>query len=95
MINNTINFSWNDVKNKQLKTDRGLCFEDFIIQVSQDNILDIIKHPNSTKYPSQYIYIVELQGYVCMIPCVKSEAGVFLKTIIPSRKMHKKYRESK
>jgi hypothetical protein len=35
--------------------------------------------------------IVEIDGYACLVPYVDNEEGVFLKTIIPSRKATKKY----
>ena len=35
---------------------------------------------------------VELMGYVCMVPYVKNNDEIYLKTIIPSRKMHKHYK---
>ena len=91
MNKNTNTFSWSEDKNKQLKAERGLCFEDFISQVDADNVLDLIKHPNAEKYPNQIIYVIELMGYVCMVPSVKEGSQVFLKTIIPSRKMQKIY----
>ena len=31
-------------------------------------------------------------GYVCMVPYVKNDDEIYLKTIIPSRKMQKHYR---
>ncbi|SMN00938.1 hypothetical protein SPONN_2048 [uncultured Candidatus Thioglobus sp.] len=95
MSNNIDTFFWNKDKNKQLKIERGLCFEDFISQVDADNILDLIKHPNAEKYPNQSIYIVELMGYVCMVPCIREDGQIFLKTIIPSRKMQKMYGNEK
>jgi hypothetical protein len=58
----------------------------------EDKIIDTIKHPNKGKYPDQSIYIVELMGYVCMVPYVKNNDEIYLKTIIPSRKMHKHYK---
>ena len=76
-----------------MKNERGVCFEDVITQLESGNILDIIKHPNEEKYPNQKIYILLLQGYVHMVPYVKIEKEIFLKTIVPSRKMNKLYGE--
>ena len=76
-----------------MKNERGVCFEDVITQLESGNILDIIKHPNEEKYPNQKIYILLLQGYVYMVPYVKIEKEIFLKTIVPSRKMNKLYGE--
>ena len=48
-------------------------------------------HPNQEKYPSQQIVIIELNNYVYLVPFVQDGNEVFLKTIIPNRKMKKKY----
>ena len=88
----SINFKWNLEKNKSLIKDRGVCFEDVITTIYEDKIIDTIKHPNKDKYPDQSIYIVELMGYVCMVPYVKDNDEIYLKTIIPSRKMHQHYK---
>lgn len=86
-----MNYKWNLEKNELLKQERGVCFEDVVTQIYEDNILDIIKHPNIEKYPNQKIYIIFLQNYTYMIPFVNSNDEIFLKTIVPSRKMHKLY----
>ena len=87
-----MNFLWNQEKNDILKLERDVCFEDVVTLINDNKILDIIKHPNQLKYPEQKIYIVLLQGYVHMVPFVRSEREIFLKTIVPSRKMHKIYK---
>ncbi len=90
----SINFKWNLEKNELLKEERGLCFEDVTNVIYENRVIDIIKHPNQEKYPNQTIYIVELMGYVCMVPYVKEGNEIFLKTIIPSRKMRRYYKEN-
>ena len=88
----SINFKWNLEKINFLIKDRDICFEDVVTTIYEDKKIDIIKHPNKEKYPDQSIYIVELMGYVCMVPYVKNNDEIYLKTIIPSRKMHKHYK---
>ncbi len=39
----------------------------------------------------QKIFIVDIDEYVFLVPFVEDDEGIFLKTIIPSRKMTKKY----
>jgi hypothetical protein len=51
----------------------------------------VIEHPNQEKYPSQRIFIIEISQYVYLVPFVESDEEIFLKTIIPSRKLKKKY----
>ena len=87
-----MNFKWNIEKNQLLKENRGVCFEDVVAQIQDDKVLDIIKHPNVEKYPKQKMYIVLLQNYVHIVPFVKNDDEIFLKTIVPSRKMNKKYK---
>jgi len=54
-------------------------------------LLDIIEHPNTKKYPNQRIFIVDIDDYAYLVPFVETEERVFLKTVIPSRKMTKRY----
>ncbi len=87
-----MNFKWDVEKNKLLKSERNVCFEDVIALIYEDKVLDIIVHPNREKYPHQQIYIVRIQGYVDMVPYVKNDDEIWLKTIVPSRKMNKLYK---
>ena len=87
-----MNFKWDVEKNKLLKNERNVCFEDVIALIYEDKVLDIIVHPNREKYPHQQIYIVRIQGYVHMVPFVKNDDEIWLKTIVPSRKMNKLYK---
>jgi hypothetical protein len=43
------------------------------------------------KYPNQKMLIVNINNYAYIVPFVRDEKYIFLKTIIPSRKMTKKY----
>ena len=80
-------------KNEQLKTQRDISFEDVILAIESGKLLDDIEHPNKEKYPHQNIFIilVEIKDYVYLVPYVEDETSIFLKTIIPSRQMNKKY----
>ena len=84
---------WNNEKNEILKNKRDISFEDILYYIEHGKLLSIIKHPNQKKYPDQKIYIVEINNYAYLIPFVKSENEIFMKTIIPSRKATKKYLE--
>jgi len=57
----------------------------------QDGLLDTIVHPNRKKYPNQKVFIVNVEDYAYLVPFVETEEYIYLKTIIPSRKMTKKY----
>lgn len=85
-------FQWDEEKNRQVQAERGICFEDIVIAIHEGKLLDVVKHPNQAKYPDQLLYIVELMDYVYMVPFVKDRETMFLKTIIPSRKLKKMYK---
>ena len=84
-------FSWNHDKNEWLKKNRAICFEDIVLRVNSDHVLSIANHPNQEKYPGQKIMIINVDGYAYMVPFILQEKGIFLKTIIPSRKYTKKF----
>jgi uncharacterized DUF497 family protein len=87
--------TWNSEKNKLLKTERSVSFEDVVFHMMAGDILDTKQHPNQERYPGQKIHVIAIEEYVYLVPFVESEDEVFLKTIIPSRKASKAYRESK
>ena len=37
-------FDWNDEKNKFIKKQREICFEDFVQAFNDNKVLDIIEH---------------------------------------------------
>ena len=84
-------FAWNSEKNAQLVKERGISFERVIYHIERNEILDIIRHPNSSKYPDQRMFILDIGNYAYLVPFVETESEVFLKTIIPSRKATRKY----
>lgn len=59
--------------------------------IQSEDVLDVIEHDVSGKYQGQRILVVNVEGYVCLVPFIESENSIFLKTIIPSRKMAKRY----
>lgn len=87
-------YSFSPEKNHKLIEERGISFEEIISAIENDQILDIVEHPNPEKYENQKIYVVAAREYVYLVPFVADEAGnVFLKTIIPSRKAKQRYEE--
>ena len=80
-------------KNEILKSSRDISFEDVILALENGYLLDDIEHPNKEKYPNQNIFIIliQIKDYVYLVPYVEDDKSIFLKTIIPSRKMNKKY----
>ena len=84
-------FRWNEGKNKKLKEERGVCFEDVVLKIAKGEILDLLEHHNQEKYAGQKIFVVEFDNYAYLVPFIETEEELFLKTIIPSRKATKKY----
>lgn len=85
-------FDWSTTKNQQLIDGRGISFENVVSAIEQGGLLDVLEHPNRSRYPGQLIYVVEIEGYVHLVPVVaQADGGRFLKTIIPSRKATREY----
>ena len=61
------------------------------MHVESGDLLDVIEHPNKSIYSHQKILIVKIEAYVYSVPFVEDGDERFLKTIIPSRKLTKKY----
>ncbi len=87
-----LHYEFSSEKNQLLIKERAISFEDIVAALSNGKLLDIIDHQNTVKYPKQKIYIIDINGYVYLVPFVrKDKQTVFLKTIFPSRKLTKKY----
>lgn len=87
----SIIFDWDSEKNELLITSRGVSFEEVVAILENGDALDVIEHPNQDKFSHQQMYVVEINGYVYLVPFVKDKNRVFLKTIFPNRKAQKKY----
>ncbi len=88
-------FAWNPEKNEELIKERGISFERVVQHIGNEQVLDVIKHPNTSKYPNQRMFILEIDNYAYLVPFVENNSEIFLKTIIPSRKATRKYLEVK
>lgn len=84
-------FRWNSRKNELLKASRGVSFEDVVLAIETGGLLDVVGHPNPTRYPNQGLFVVAVSSYVYLVPHVEEVDYVFLKTIIPSRKATREY----
>ncbi len=84
-------FRWDNEKNEWLKQNRGVCFEEVVILIEREDVLEIVDHPNQNKYPGQKIATVKIGVYAYLVPYMQESDGIFLKTIIPSRKATNKY----
>lgn len=84
-------FRWNNEKNEWLKKHPGVCFEQVVILLAREEVLEVVEHPNQEKYPGQRIAIVKINDYAYLVPYVQDGEEIFLKTIMPSRKATSKY----
>ena len=82
-------------KNELLKQSRGIGFEEIISAIDAGKVLDVYDHPDQVNYLGQKIYVVEALDYIYLVPFVRNDEGIFLKTIIPSRKAKKLYQGEK
>lgn len=83
-------YKWDKTKDKVLKETRGVSFSDILRILETKNYLDIVENTNKN-HLGQKMYIVVIANYVYYIPFVEDSEKIFLKTIIPSRKLTKKY----
>ena len=84
-------FRWDNEKNEWLKNNRGVSFEQVVILIEREDVLETIEHPNQKKYPGQKIAILKIEDYTYLVPYVQESEEIFLKTVIPSRKATSKY----
>jgi uncharacterized DUF497 family protein len=82
-------FEWSYEKNLLLIESRGVSFEDALSAIESGGLLSDQPHPNRIKYPSQRMMVVAIRGYAYLLPYVPDGERIFLKTLIPSRKMTK------
>jgi uncharacterized DUF497 family protein len=83
-------YKWNEEKNKQLKKQRNITFEEIVTSILNEKVIDTIDNPSSN-FDNQKCYIIEIDNYIWSIPFVKNGNEVFLKTAFPSRKHTKIY----
>ncbi len=74
-------FDWNEKKNQLLKEKRNITFEEIVLAVANDQLLDIVEHPDKSKYPDQQLLIVEVLNYAYVVPFVDNDETYFQKTI--------------
>jgi len=80
--------NWDAEKNKILKHERGISFEETAYLIESGRIIGI---EENHAHPNQKLYILEIDNYAFVVPFVESDQEIFLKTAFPSRKFTKKY----
>lgn len=83
-------YEWNEEKNQQLLATRGVGFEEVVIAIQHGYLLGVV-NGKVPKYEHQRIFVVFIDGYTYAVPFVEDKEKVFLKTIYPSRMLHKQF----
>jgi len=60
-------FRWSHKKNDALKIERHISFEEMVLAIEIDGLLDELRHPNTEKYPNQSIFVVAFDDYVYLV----------------------------
>jgi uncharacterized DUF497 family protein len=84
-------FRWSHEKNERLKAERNISFEEIVLAIEADGLLDIVAHSNPGKYPRQRMFVVAVEHYAYLVPFVEEADHYFLKTVIPNRKATRDY----
>lgn len=84
-------YDFSPEKDKLLKRERGLGFEDVIALIEGGQAFLATRNSNP-KYPHQFIFEVEIGGYIHIVPFVVDGTCAYLKTVYPSRKATKRRR---
>jgi uncharacterized DUF497 family protein len=80
---------WDETKNEKLASGRGVQFEDIVVEIVSDRILDILEH---RLRKNQKILVVGLNGRIYAVPfLLDADGNMVLKTVYPSRKLQRSY----
>ena len=82
-------FEWDKHKNGKLIKERGISFEAVVSGIENGNL--VATAAGKGKFSHQKQLFVALNNYIYIVPCVEDADKIFLKTIIPSRKMTRIY----
>jgi len=82
-------FEWSAEKNQKLIKERGISFEVIVSHIEAGSLIAIVA--GKGKYKHQKQFVIDVNRYIYIVPFVEEGERIFLKTIIPSRKMTKEY----
>lgn len=86
-----VEFVYSQRKDVAFRQGRGIGFKEIIAVIEAQAWLDISFHPNQLKHPNQMIFLIELRGYVWVVPFDVDSNRIFLRTAYASRKATKYY----
>lgn len=83
-------YHWEAAKNAWLLKHRNVSFEEVVWAIAQGRLLDVLVS-DKEHYRGQKQLVVDIKGYAYLVPVVEQDEIVFLKTVIPSRKLTRRY----
>jgi len=60
-----------------LRLERGVCFEDVVVAIADNRVLDLLEHRNQARYPRQKLLVVRIVDYAYLVPFVEEADGFF------------------
>ncbi len=84
-----MNIIWDEGKNRKLRKERQISFEEIESLLLAKKYIEIMGHP---KHPGQRVFILPIKRYIHVVPFVLDDnSNIIMKTALPSRKFHKIY----
>ncbi|MBI3319880.1 MAG: toxin [Candidatus Omnitrophica bacterium] len=83
-------YAWDAAKNEWLLRHRGISFDQIVWHIAEGHLLDVLIS-DKEKYEGQKQLVVEVDGYAYLVPVAEQGEVMILKTIIPSRKLTRRY----
>jgi len=78
-------FDWSEEKNERLRAERDVSFEEIVVAIEEGQLLDILEHPNTSRYEGQRLNVASIDNHAWVVPFVDRGDVRFLKTAFPSR----------
>ena len=85
-------FIFDSKKNEKLIKERGVNFDLIITLIDAGGLVDVVENYNTQPPNTQKMFLVDVHGYINLVPFIRSKNKIYLKTIIPSRKYTKLYK---
>ena len=79
-------FTWDEAKNRRLKSERGVGFEDIVLYIERCTGLETIERSKQGRQYSQRAFVVSRHHVVYLVPFVDDDTSLFLQTIIPKQR---------
>jgi uncharacterized DUF497 family protein len=82
----TMEFRFDEQKNRRILLDRGVSFHDAIDAITGGDLLEVLYNPNQQSYPGQLIVVVRINDYPYCVPVDVRGEVYYLRTVYPCRK---------